>query len=270
MKTSMYWMITSVNGLMKIIKQTGQIISFCILPVMFYSSLGHAHDVIVQKETNLLQLPDSESESIITLEPGFEVKLLENLPQNSYYHVFHKKGNGWVPVGNVIVRQEYTRGEWKYWIDEDDDGQNTRVEVLIDESLTSKDLVLDEKGKRVISGKWVDPYTGDPFTIAKDLDVDHMVPLKNAHVSGGWLWDWEKRRRFANDLEFPEHLIAVSASANRSKGARGPDEWMPPRKEYWCEYVKNWEAIKSRWDLTMTEAERDEIQNIKKMCSQSE
>ena len=44
-----------------------------------------------------------------------------------------------------------------------------------------------------------------------------MVPLKEAHISGASGWTKEKKRQFAND---EENLLAVSRSANRSKGAK--------------------------------------------------
>ena len=58
--------------------------------------------------------------------------------------------------------------------------------------------------------------------------------------------------------ESPRELtdqIAVTAGANRSKGARSPEEWMPPNEGYWCEYAQDWAEIKARWELTMTEPE---------------
>lgn len=148
----------------------------------------------------------------------------------------------------------YVRSEWhKRWYDLDKDCQDTRQEVLIAESTTEP--VMDEKGCRVVSGTWEDPYTGKTFTVPGDLDVDHFIPLKMAHVSGGWAWDQAKRKAFSNELADETHLIAVDKSANRSKGSRGPDKWMPTNGRYHCEYLRIWLDLKQKWELSLTAAE---------------
>ncbi len=38
---------------------------------------------------------------------------------------------------------------------------------------------------KVASGRWTDLYSGEVFTDPGELDVDHMVPLRNAQRSGG-------------------------------------------------------------------------------------
>ncbi|MFH2055959.1 MAG: YHYH domain-containing protein [bacterium] len=160
---------------------------------------------------------------------------------------------------------KYKRKNWKHWIDEDKDCQNTRDEVLIAESLVPVTFVTEKKC-RVKSGKWKCPYTGKSFTNPKKLDVDHMVPLGNAHNSGGWKWDKAIRRFYANDLGHPEHLIAVEAGANRSKGAQGPDQWKPSDESYWCQYAKDWMAIKYRWGLSVTKTEAQAVKDMEKSC----
>ena len=124
----------------------------------------------------------------------------------------------------------YDRNDWGSWTDADGDCQDTRQEVLIAEGVNL--TYADANQCRVASGEWTGAYTGQTFTDPGDLDIDHMVPLRNAHNSGGSDWDQARRRVYYNDLSKPEHLIAVSASANRSKGARGPEDWKPSDSSY--------------------------------------
>ena len=166
------------------------------------------------------------------------------------------------PEATTITIPEYDRDEWhKRWFDADKDCQDTRQEVLIAESTTPP--VMDERGCRVQSGTWPDPYTGTTFTEPGLLDIDHFIALSNAHHSGGWMWDAEKRSAFANDLDNPAALIAVDRSANRSKGDRGPDEWLPPNEAYHCEYVKLWVEVKAKWELSLTAKEVQAILALK-------
>lgn len=153
-----------------------------------------------------------------------------------------------------VAIPEYDRSDWhKRWYDLDRDCQDTRQEVLIAESV--KPVTLDDRGCRVVTGSWDDPYTGETYTDPSILDIDHFVPLHNAHYSGGWMWSSEQRKAFANDLDFAKSLIAVYRGANRSKGSKGPEAWLPTNEAYRCEYVQTWVAVKEKWDLTLTARE---------------
>ena len=129
-------------------------------------------------------------------------------------------------------------------------------------------VAYEDAGKcRVASGAWVGPYTGEQFNDLGRLDIDHMVPLGNAHQSGGWAWSATEKRRYANDLSYENHLIAVQASANRSKGSKSPADWRPPDRGYWCQYAVNWIVIKNTWRLTSTGPEAETLGEMLGMCA---
>ena len=159
----------------------------------------------------------------------------------------------------------YSRDDWRHWTDEDGDCRDTRNEVLLAESMTDVTYRSD-RHCRVDSGQWFAPYSGTVATMPGDIDVDHMIPLANAHRSGAWQWSPERKRLYANYLDDPNRLIAVTARANRSKGAKGPDQWKPPDPFYWCQYAVDWITIKYKWDLTATSAEFAALDEMLATC----
>eukprot|EP00054_Salpingoeca_dolichothecata_P017165 m.102289 g.102289 ORF g.102289 m.102289 type:complete len:315 (-) comp22333_c0_seq1:141-1085(-) len=165
---------------------------------------------------------------------------------------------------NVSALPVYDRSDWPHW--RTISCINTRNAVLAAESLTSP--VFSDGGCKVASGNWTDVYSNTTgITDPSDLDVDHMVPLKNAHDSGGYQWDREKKRDYANDLSDPDHLIAVTQASNRGKAASGPEAWMPSDQSYWCTYIVLWVQIKHRWNLTATTAEWEAVKSTLSACS---
>ena len=159
----------------------------------------------------------------------------------------------------------YSRDDWRHWTDEDGDCQDTRNEVLQAESLADVTYRSDQRC-RVATGQWRAPYSDTLVTVPSDLDVDHMVPLANAHRSGAWKWSPERKRQYANYLGDPNHLIAVTARANRSKSDKGPEEWKPPELSYWCRYAVDWVTIKYSWDLTATAVEFAALEEMLATC----
>ncbi|WP_299439499.1 HNH endonuclease family protein [uncultured Rhodospira sp.] len=152
------------------------------------------------------------------------------------------------------VEQPYSRGLYDHWVDADGDCQDTRHEVLIRDSTARVRLTAD--GCRVVGGRWIDPYSGRVITDPSALDVDHLVPLAEAHRSGADRWSADRRRAFANDLSSPLTLLPVGASANRSKADGDPLAWMPGDPTRWCAYTRAWMAVKTRWGLDRDLLER--------------
>lgn len=160
----------------------------------------------------------------------------------------------------------YNRREWRHWIDADHDCQDTRQEVLIAESEVPVEFT-DERRCKVKRGQWTCPYTGRVITDPDELDIDHLVPLENANASGGWRWSPAKKQAFATDLEHPEALVAVVASANRQKGSKGPEAWLPSNTADVCRYIHGWIAVKDRWGLSMSAREARIVHEASERCA---
>jgi len=73
----------------------------------------------------------------------------------------------------------YARSKYRLWIDANGDCQDTRAEVLVGES-TSKTT----GGCTIQTGRWVSYYDHKTWTHASDVDIDHLVPLKESWDSG--------------------------------------------------------------------------------------
>ena len=148
----------------------------------------------------------------------------------------------------------YDRTVFGGWTDVDVDCQNARHERLIARSLDS--VELSDDGCIALTERWNDPYTGNTYTAASDLEINHVVPLSYAWERGGALWEPEKRRRFANDSE---NLLPVAAKVNRTKGAAGPLEWLPSSEAFRCEYVLRFSRVIQRYDLNLPVDEAESL-----------
>ncbi|GAA4381555.1 HNH endonuclease family protein [Nocardioides caricicola] len=152
----------------------------------------------------------------------------------------------------------YDRDEFKHWVDADDDCQDTRDEVLAAESRVAV-TACD-----VTEGEWFSYYDHLTWTRSSDVDIDHMVPLKEAWDSGAHAWDDATRERYANDLGDRRSLVAVTDNENQSKSDRDPAEWLPDFEV--CRYVAEWTAVKTRWDLTVDRTEKTTLRQLARDC----
>jgi hypothetical protein len=156
---------------------------------------------------------------------------------------------------------DYQREDWAHWLDPDHNGCDAREDALAQASDVAATVGA---ACRVSAGHWISAYDGLETSDAGTFDVDHVVPLGNAYVSGGNTWPAERRAGYANDQA---DLWVVSASSNRSKGDRPPSQWRPPRAEVWCLYATRWTQIKLRWNLTATTPERDALGQMLATCA---
>lgn len=161
--------------------------------------------------------------------------------------------------------------------------------------------VKTNRACHAVSGTWESPYDGETASEAREIDIDHMVPLKNAwivrkmplvsprplHVhkpppsrgrrrtcadrpvlppqSGASSWTLERRTSFANDITRPQ-LWAVTSHVNRAKSDSSPDEWQPPLASFHCTYAKSWVQVKSYYELAVTGDEKTALSGMLDTC----
>jgi hypothetical protein len=164
----------------------------------------------------------------------------------------------------------YDRGMFgAAWTDTNRNGCDTRNDVLR-RDLTRREIKPGTSSCVALAG-WLapDPYTGARIHFvyggASEVDIDHVVALGDAWQTGAFRWVPLKRLALAND---PMNLLAVSASANRSKGDGDAATWLPSNKSYRCAYVARQVAVKAKYGLWITAAEHSASARILDGCRQ--
>lgn len=150
------------------------------------------------------------------------------------------------------------------WADTDENSCGTRDDIL---KRDLKEVKFKDGNCTVASGVLnPDPYTGKEVTFVRGrsrVDIDHLVALSDAWQKGAQQWDAGKRIALAND---PLNLLAVDAGPNRSKGDGDTATWLPPDKSYRCTYVAAQVAVKKKYGLWVTSAEKSAMKRVLSSC----
>jgi hypothetical protein len=135
-------------------------------------------------------------------------------------------------------------------------------------AMDAESVVFDSDGYTVRSGWMTDPYTGErivfeqlPKVARRLVELDHVVPLSDAFVSGGHRWKRAGGYSWPDLYNDPGNLIATSAYLNQSKGGRNAAGWLP-RLEFCVRYVIMQIVIKDRYCLSVTRSESDNMQKV--------
>ena len=145
-------------------------------------------------------------------------------------------------------------------------GCDTRNRIL------QRDLMqinLDSDGCTVVSGVLHDPYTGKTINFVRGVgtslavQIDHVVPVSDAWQKGAQKLSAASRYNFYND---PLNLIAIDGPTNGSKSDSDAASWLPPNKSYRCAYVARQVAVKRKYGLWVTAAEKQAIANVLAVC----
>jgi hypothetical protein len=154
------------------------------------------------------------------------------------------------------------------WVDVDRNGCDTRNDILA-RDLSDETVKPGTHGCVVVTGTLADPYSGKtiPFQrgqdTSDDVQVDHVVALSDAWQKGAQALDPARRTAFAND---PLNLLAVDGPLNQQKSDGDAATWLPPNRSFRCAYVARQVAVKIRYDLWATQAERNAIATVLGSC----
>ena len=104
---------------------------------------------------------------------------------------------------------------------------------------------------------------------ASDITQDHHVALKDAHISGGCDWSATQKDQFSSDAD---NLNPTTRSFNSSKANRTPDMLtgialrIINTDAERCGYATQHDEVKEKYDLTMTDAEQDTVDEWLDLC----
>lgn len=158
----------------------------------------------------------------------------------------------------------YDRELFGWRDDVDHNGCDTRNDVL---RRDLDDITLKSGGCVVLGGSLTSDYTGDTFDFIRgdgnNIDIDHVVALSNAWQTGAQQLSEDELLEFGNE---PVNLLAVESSVNRSKGDGDAATWLPPNKEFRCEYVARQITVKQRYELWVTDAEKRAMDQVLSQC----
>ena len=120
-----------------------------------------------------------------------------------------------------------------------------------------------------LSGRLDDPYTALAIAFERGdatssrVQIDHVVALGDAWQTGAQQLTSRQRQNLAND---PLNLLAVDGPANEQKGDSDAASWLPANKSFRCSYVARQVAVKIKWQLWVTAAEREAIAGMLSSC----
>ena len=150
-------------------------------------------------------------------------------------------GDGWGDIGNC----------------------DTRNFILVRDLLG--ETFRDSPACTVATGTLLDPYTAKTIHFVRGVStslavqIDHVVALSDAWQKGAQKLTFSRRVAFAND---PLNLLAVDGPTNGAKSDSDAASWLPPNRSYWCPYVARQVAVKAKYKLWMTSAEKARISQI--------
>lgn len=176
-----------------------------------------------------------------------------------------------IPVKGRAPKTGYKRSQFgNGWADQTVNGSNCDMRNVILARDLSNEVLAAPDDCTVLSGTLeYDPYTGRTIQFVRGpntssvIQIEHIVALSDAWQKGAQQLTAERRKQLAND---PLELIAVDGPTNNDKGDADAASWLPPNKDYRCKYIARQIAVKKKYELWVTSAERDAMRRVLASC----
>lgn len=150
-----------------------------------------------------------------------------------------------IKVSTHENKEKYNRDDWekpakKFTLD-GEKVSRVKYDTYTSQYLISKDPFV-----------YKDPYTDKEITDIKILDFDHIVPISYCNKFSDLSWSNEQKNKFAQDENVG---VSVLNKENRSKGAKGPSEWLPKANQ--GDYCLTWLLIAKEYGLALRQQDID-------------
>jgi hypothetical protein len=198
-----------------------------------------AREPVVSTKTPVVSPVTAPADSALSVLQTLAVK--GRAPKTGYART--QFGDGWATVGGCDTR-----------------------DIILHRDL--QNVILNDKCE-VTTGTLNDPYTGKVIDFIRGpstsslVQIDHVVAISNAWQTGAQQLTADTRETLAND---PLELLAVDGAANQQKSDGDAATWLPPNKSFRCQYVARQVAVKQKYHLWVTAAEKQAIMTILTTC----
>jgi hypothetical protein len=213
-----------------------------VLVITFGLYTKISDNTLNQPETSSDVLAEKIENGVLAVTMLEELEVKGRAPKSGYTR--SEFGNGWALIQGCDMRNRILK-------------------------VSMSDIKIANDGCVVLSGILQDPYTDKTINFVRgqntsdDVQIDHVVALSDAWQKGAQFLETETRESFANDSL---NLLAVDGDANQQKGDSDAASWLPSNKSFRCRYVARQIAVKKKYNLWVTEAEKSVMKRILNGC----
>jgi len=159
-----------------------------------------------------------------------------------------------VAVSGVTPTPHSGDAQWPLiWLDEDNDCQNTAIEVLLRDAAGLVSWAGPD-ACTISKGRWRSVGNGQLVGFEQAWVVPVVTPAQ-AVRRGALLWNRQQQIAFLNDLD---NLMVLDPKSAQQRGMKDLAQWQPV-PAYLCAYAQRWQGLSQRYGLQVSAADHDTL-----------